>query len=78
MSNVAPGLCAKFLAVSVPMELPGETVPSLMTSPSIVPVPCRIAPGLTVVFDVILPLTASAPELTVVTPCVGASCRESN
>lgn len=52
------------------MEFPGARVPPplVITWPVIVPVPLRIPPAFTVVFEVSDPLTASVPALTVVVP----------
>ena len=53
---------------SVPIELPGASVPPLVTVPAIVPLPPSVPMPSTVTLLVMLPFTASVPALTVVGP----------
>ena len=54
--------------VSVPIELPGDSMPLLVTLPLIVPEPPRLPAVPTVTSLVMLPFTASRPPSTVVAP----------
>ena len=54
--------------LSVPIELPGEMMPLLITLPAIVPVPPRLPPAPTVTGLVRLPFTASRPAEIAVAP----------
>jgi hypothetical protein len=58
------------LTVSVPIELPGASVPPLMVVVPTVPLPPRVPPAFTVVRldDAVDPFTASVPPFTVVAP----------
>ena len=56
----------------MPGELPGATVPLLLTVKVLpelmVPLPPNVVPPVTVTFEVIEPFTNSTPALTVVVP----------
>ena len=55
--------------VSVPIELPGESVPPLIVVLPIVPLPPMVPPALTVRAELAIePFTDSVPPLTVVAP----------
>ena len=56
--------------VSVPIELPGDSVPPLMVVLPTVPVPPSVPPAFTVVVGeaAIEPFTSSVPPLTMVLP----------
>ena len=56
------------LMLSVPIELPGASVPALTTLPKIVPLPPSVPPAFTVTLLVMLPFTARVPPLITVGP----------
>ena len=64
-----PAACTKLpMTLSVPIELPGASVPLLVTRPAIVPLPPKVPPAPTVTLLVILPFTARMPPVTEVGP----------
>src|SRR4051812_46098445 len=62
-----PAETSREATVRVPADSPGLSMAWLLavvTDPLTVPLPPSVAPAATLVFDVVLPLTISLPELT--------------
>lgn len=69
-ASVLPEFSVSVFVLRIPAEVPGASVPPLLTVTEAftVPVPPIVPPEFTVTADVIEPVTDSVPALTVVAP----------